>query len=132
MTIRFGLALAILVALTACRKDETVAGYGGAGKVWRLVELDDATYPYDVTLTFPERGLVAGKAPCNRYSAEMDIPYPWFGVGPIRSTHATCPEQAVENAYLGALKTMTLSEVLGNTLILRTDDGREMVFKSTD
>ncbi len=132
MTIRFGLALAILLALAACRKDETVAGYGGADKVWRLVELDNNTYPHDVTLTFPERGVVAGRAPCNSYSAEMDIPYPWFGVGPIRSTRATCPEQSAENAYFAALATMTLSEVLGDTLILRTEDGREMVFKSTD
>lgn len=117
--------------LAACQGDETVRAYGGADKTWVLTELDARPFPARATLTFPEPGRIAGEGPCNTYAAEMSVPYPWFEAGPIRATKRACPDLASETLFLKALAAMTLSEVLENTLILRTADGLEMVFTAS-
>lgn len=118
------------LALSACNKDETVAGYGAADKVWQLVELDDAEVAFNATLTFPETGQIAGTAPCNSYSGSMTVPYPWFDAGPLAATRMACPDLDAETAFFTALDEMSLSEVLGDTLLLSNDAGRTMVFKA--
>jgi len=125
-------ALFLVGFIPACQADETVAGYGGADKTWALTELDNAPFTASATMTFPETGRIAGRAPCNTYSGEMSVPYPWFEVGPLVSTRMACPELEQEGIFFGALGEMTLSEVLGDTLILRNDAGREMVFKAAE
>lgn len=119
-------------ALSACRRDETVTAYGAAGKTWQLVELDGETVSYTATLRFPEPGQIAGRAPCNSFSGAMTVPYPWFEASDVVATRAACPELPGETAYLTALSEMTLSEVLGDTLILSTPDGRKMVFTAAE
>ena len=114
--------------LLACKSDETVVAYGAASQKWTLVEINDLPAPSPATLTFPETGWIAGQAACNSYRATMDVPYPWFETGPILATKSICPEIAAETAFLAALAEMTLSEVLGDTLILSTTDGRKLVF----
>jgi len=123
--------LLCLMFVTACQADETVRGYGGADKTWMLSELDGRPFPAKATLIFPEAGRIAGEAPCNAYSAEMSVPYPWFEAGPIMTTRRACPDLAAETRFLEALAAMTLSEVLENTLVLSTPDGREMVFTAS-
>ncbi|MFK7753524.1 MAG: META domain-containing protein [Sedimentitalea sp.] len=123
--------LAVMMA-SACVGDETVAGYGGAGKIWVLDELDGAAFSAHATMTFPKRNQIAGAAPCNSYGGEMSTPYPWFDAPALASTRRACPELAAEQKFLTALGEMTQSEVLGNVLILRNDAGREMVFKAGD
>ena len=122
--------LLALIALSGCRQDETVTAYGAAGKIWRLVEVDDMPVSYDATLRFPEPGRVAGDAPCNAYSGAMTVPYPWFALSDVAVTQRACPALAAESAYLNALSEMSLSEVLGDTLILSTPEGRKMLFKA--
>lgn len=126
------LLLLALLGLDMCQTDETVAGYGAADRVWQLAELDGARFPARATLSFPEPGKIAGEAPCNRYSGVMVTPYPWFDAGQIVSTRMACPELAQEAAFLAALAAMTLSEVSGDVLILRDEDGREMVFTAAE
>ena len=123
---------ALVALIPACQSDETVAGYGAAGKTWHLTELAHKTFPARATLSFPEEGQVAGQGPCNTYSATMTVPYPWFEAGPIRSTKMACPDLNEETAYFEGLATMTQSEVLGDTLILRNDADQEMVFKANE
>ena len=118
--------------LTGCATDETVAAYGGAGQVWRVVELDGTPFSAQATLTFPERGVIAGMAPCNRYTAQMDTPYPWFEAGPVSATKLHCPAHQSETIFFAALSAMTLVEVLGDTLILSTPEGRSIILKSGD
>jgi heat shock protein HslJ len=122
--------LVVTILAMGCAGDETLRAYGAAGKTWRLVELDDKPFAARATLVFPEQGKIAGLAPCNTYSATMSVPYPWFETGPIATTRTFCPDQAAETAFLAALAQMSLSEVLGNTLILSTPDGRIMLFKA--
>lgn len=120
--------LCALPLLAACRGDETVAAYGGAGTVWVLQELDGSGFGSRATLTFPEAGQIKGNAPCNSYSGAMTVPYPWFETGPLAVTERACPEMAAETAFLAALQSMALSEVSGPLLVLSNEAGREMVF----
>ena len=122
-----GFATLLLLA-TACSGDETVRAYGAADRVWTLASLDGQPFAATATLTFPEPGQIAGQAPCNRYSGAMKAPYPWFDAGPLAATRMACPDLQAETAFFAALDAMTQAEVLDDTLVLSTDDGREMVF----
>ena len=123
-------AVCIALALSACRGDETVSGYGAADRVWVLESVDGAPFVARAELEFPEQGKIAGQAPCNRFFADQTAPYPWFKPGPIGATRMACPDLEAEQAFFDALGAMSLSEVAGNTLILSNDAGREMVFKA--
>lgn len=119
-----------MVLLMACQSDESLAAYGAADKTWVLIELDGTPFTARATLTFPEAGKLAGQAPCNRYFGAQTVPYPWFKAEGVGSTKMACPDLDAESTYFKALSEMTLSEVLGDTMILSNDDGREMVFKA--
>lgn len=122
----------MLAILTACRQDETVRAYGGGDRTWTLKILNDAPFPATATLTFPKAGEIAGQGPCNSYFGAMTVPYPWFDAGPIGSTRMACPDLKVETVFLEALQAATLSEVLGDVMILSNTEGLEMVFHASD
>jgi heat shock protein HslJ len=122
----------VFTLAAGCARDETVAAYGAANRIWVLSEIDGQSFPAEATLTFPEPGRIAGQAPCNSYFADMAAPYPRFVSGPIASTRRICPDEAAERAYFEALSAMRLTEVLGETLILSAEDGRSMVFRAGD
>ena len=126
------LAFTLLSLIPACQADETLRAYGAADRVWTLSEIDGQPFAARATLTLSEEGAISGKAPCNGYSASMTVPYPWFEAGPIRSTKMACPDLTAEAQFFEALGAMTLSEVLGDVLILSTPEGRKMVFRAGD
>lgn len=111
----------------ACIGGETVARYGAAGGTWQVSEIDGRAFAARAILSFPEPGRIAGEAPCNRWSGRMEAPYPWFAATDIAATRRACPDLAAETAFFAALSAMTLSEVSGDTLILSTPDGRQMI-----
>ena len=117
----------VLFALAAC-KDETLSGYGAAAAVWHLASIDGTDIAPSVLLSFPSQGEIAGQGPCNSYSATQTAPYSWFAVDEFRSTKAACPDLSLENDYFAALKSMTISEISGGTLILSNDAKRTMTF----
>jgi heat shock protein HslJ len=119
-----------LLTLAGCLADGTLRAYGAADKIWTLTEARNFTPDTAITLTFPETGRIAGNAPCNSYSATLDVPYPWFDAGPIAATRRVCPALQVETSFFTALGAATLSEVLDNTLILSDEDGMLMVFRA--
>lgn len=121
-------ALIPLVLAAACRGDETVAAYGAGASLWHLNGIDGAAFAARATLGFPAAGRIAGEAPCNAYSGRMAAPYPWFEATDIAATRRACPDLAAETAFFDALSAMTLAEVAGDTLILSTPEGCEMVF----
>ena len=126
--IRLLAALPLLLA-TACVGDESVAKYGGAGKIWILSEIDGAAFSARATVEFDKAGWIKGQAPYNRYSAKQSAPYPWFKVGPTMATKMACPDLDRENQFFRALGEMSLSEVSETTLILSNDADRTMIFK---
>lgn len=122
------LCLLNLIALTACRADESLSQFADPEAEYHLIELDGAAFVARATIAFPTEGEVTGQAPCNRYFAAQSVPYPWFQVHNIGATRMACPELDAEAAFFAALEDMTLSEVLGDTLILTNEAGRKMVF----
>ncbi|WP_420586271.1 META domain-containing protein [Ruegeria sp.] len=121
-----------LIALFQCDKDETVAAYGAADQVWVLQEIDGQPFEASARLRFPEEGKIDGNAPCNSYNGTLNAPYPWFEVQDLAATRAACAGLEAEGMYFAALLTMTQSEVSGDVLILRNDDGHEMVFTAAE
>ena len=118
-----------LLMLLAC-SDETVSGYADRDAVYRLEELGDRRVPWQATITFPEPGRAAGQAPCNAWSAELRVPYPWFELGPIAATRRACLQMDGEAEFFEALSRATLAEVLGPVLILSDDTGPLLVFRA--
>ena len=121
-----------LLALFQCNKDETVAAYGAADQTWSLQEIDGQPYEASALLRFPEEGKIAGNAPCNTFQGTLSAPYPWFGIDDLTATRAACAGLEAEGFFFAALMTMIQSEVSGSVLILRNDDGHEMVFTAVE
>ena len=120
--------LASFLSFLGCT-DETVSGYADPAATYRLVEIDGESFEPRATITFPEEGRISGEAPCNSWSANQSVPYPWFEVGPIAATKRACDDLQAERLFFATLSEMTLVEVQGPVLILSDDDGREMVFE---
>ncbi len=122
------LALISSLALTACPKDETVSGQTDPSDIWLLQTLNGDAISTRITLTFPEKGKIAGDAPCNSYFATQSAPLPWFETGPIGTTKRACPELALESLYFQTLGAMTLIEVQADTLALSNDGDDSLEF----
>ncbi len=128
---RFALML-VLTAAMSCQADETVRAYGASDRVWVLSELGGQPFSARATLQFPEQGVISGRGPCNGFSGQMDVPYPWFKAGPLRATKRACAALAEETRYFRALAQMSTIEVLGEVMILSNDAGDKMVFKASE
>lgn len=124
--------LLIALSLFGYCQDETVSGHGGQPATWVLRSIDGIPVAARVTLTFPEEGVIEGEAPCNRYFAQQTVPYPWFSAERITSARRACSDLDAESRYLRALGKMTLVEIAGDMLILSSDSGREMVFRTQE
>ncbi|MEN9012860.1 MAG: META domain-containing protein [Yoonia sp.] len=120
----------LMLGLMACQPDETVSRHTDGVTAFALQSIDGTAFKGSATIDISESGKIAGRAPCNSYFASQTAPYPWFALGPIGSTKMACPDLAQEGQFFDALGAMTLVEVVGNTLILSNDTGREMVFQA--
>ena len=120
-----------LPLVLACQKDETISGFTDPATLWTLVEMNGLPVRETITLSFPEQGKIAGRAPCNRYFASQGAPYPWLDIGPIGSTRRACAALELETRYLSLLGAMTLVEVSGPVLILSDEEGPKLVFNSS-
>jgi heat shock protein HslJ len=115
--------------MTACQADETISGYVDPDTIWMLTDLNGHSPKSEITLTFPEQGKIAGRAPCNRYFGPQTKPLPWFETGPIASTKMACPNLDEESQYFQTLEKSTLAEVSKTTLILSDDAGPLLTYK---
>lgn len=126
----FRLTLAfVLISLSACA-DETVSGFAEPSTTYRLEQLNGAPFTARANITFPEKGKIAGQAPCNRYFGEQRAVYPWFEVGPLGATRMACPDLEAEGVFLQALQSARQVEINGGVLILSNEAGLEMVFRA--
>lgn len=116
----------------SCMAGETGAGYADGDRVWTLTELNGAPFTARATLSFPEPDQIAGQAPCNRYFGPMTAPYPAFETGAVASTKMACPDLEAEDSFFATLAQMTHAAVMETTLILRNDQGAQMVFTASE
>lgn len=122
------ISLILLSILTSCFKDETVSGQTDNDVVWLLSTINEAPVAARITITFPEQGKIAGQAPCNAYFGDQTAPLPWFDVKGIGATRMACPELELESQYFELLQNMTTAEITGDTLVLRNDAGKSLMF----
>ena len=120
--------IALFLGLWSCGQDETISGYADRTATYRLSELNGQTFAADASISFPEKGRIEGRGPCNTYTAQQSAPYPWIDIGPIAATKMACPELERETAFFAALDAAAFAEVGPDLLILSNDDGGEMVF----
>lgn len=118
----------LILSLSACKADETISGQT-SDQTWLLQTMNKAKIDTTVTISFPEKGKVTGRAPCNRYFASQTAPLPWFEVGPIGATKMACPKLALETEYFRTLEQVNLAEVVKDTLILSKDQQTLLTFK---
>lgn len=131
MAVTLGLVVALLSSLGQwLGADETLTAYSDPDILWQLDELDGSPFPATATLQTQPGGRISGQAPCNSYSGEVTVPYPWFALGPVAATKMACPDLAAESLFFDALSSMTLAEVSGPVLLLSNDVGRIMVFRA--
>jgi heat shock protein HslJ len=114
-------ALIAVLLISACLKDETISGLTSSSEIWHLTSLNGTEISTEVTLSFPEKGRIAGQAPCNSYSAAQTAPLPWFEAGPIVATRRACRNLALESRYFAALSKATQIERAGDTLLISAD-----------
>jgi heat shock protein HslJ len=127
------LALAFVVGCCPCRKYRRANGVPLVGTQWRLVQLDeqemaDAT----ITLRFDSRHQLEGEACCNSYRADCTAePGGRLHVEPIRTTRMSCPQLAVESAYLTMLQQVIRYEMDAKMLILSDSLRVRAVFEAS-
>ncbi len=120
-------SLILTAILSFCSPDETVSGQTETTDVWVLQSVNDEPVTERITLEFPEEGRISGRAPCNSYFASQSAPLPWFEIGDIGATKVACPALEQEQEYFENLRIMSSAEITGDTLILRSVTGFEVV-----
>lgn len=122
------IAFALPFFISACLDDETTSGYADPEAIYVLKEVNGTAFPAQATINFPEEGQIAGAAPCNTFSGNQSVPYPWFEARGIAATKRACAELDAEQLFFRTLGEMTLVEVSGPALILTNEAGGEMMF----
>ncbi len=111
-----------------------LAGCGGetvdvlVGPAWTVREMDGAAVPQDAapTLEFAENRRVSGRAPCNRFSGGYRLKGDELSFSQVASTRMACAPTLMERerVFLALLDAVRRFERTGDSLILRTEDGR--------
>jgi len=122
--------LPIAVATFFGCPDETISGFADTAATYHLTSIDGTAFDAAATIVFQGQGNASGTAPCNTWSAEQRVPYPWFELGPIAATKRACADLEAEATFFQALGEMSLAEISGTILILSNDAGREMLFEA--
>lgn len=96
--------------------------------IWKLQTIDGAAYEARATITFPSMAQITGTTPCNSFFGVQTRPMPGFSAERLGLTQRLCMDFQKEAEFITALRDMTISDFDGNRLILRNEEGREMVF----
>jgi len=121
----------VLALLWACPcfGDETLTGYAEIGATYRLIEIAQSPAQHHITLEISATKIIAGQAPCNRYSVRVIVPRPWFELSPINRTKRACPALALEAQYFELLARARLIDLHRDQLILSDEDGPLLIFQ---
>lgn len=111
----FPAVAAVALALAGCA--ETENPYEDSATTWVAEDFAGAT------LSFPETGRIAGKAPCNNYGGAQLADWPDFKVEGVFSTKMACPDLALEADFFDALNRATTASRDGDALLLSDGNG---------
>lgn len=121
----FPLALALTV-IPALAPAQTVTAID-----WQLLAMDGVVTEARATLRIDKDNVLAGAAPCNRWSVHNRAKLPELQLVGIRATRMACDRMAEEKSFFDALGAMTGVTLDGaRNLILTGPDDRSMEFVS--
>ncbi len=102
--------------------------------IWVLLSYGDPKSPQTVpagnllTAIFNVDGTMSGFSGCNSYSTAYTIQDNQISAEPVASTMMVCPTgMEEEQAYLGALASLKNYEIIGNSLTLTYNEGKEVL-----
>src|SRR5687768_17499524 len=106
------IALALLLALSACAITSREATTELPGTSWTLVDLDgeEAIGDTPPSIAFTDDGGVTGTTGCNTFNGEVTIEGSELTFGPLATTRMACADPAVadqEQAFLVAIEGAT-------------------------
>ena len=111
-----------------------LAGCGGetlevlVGPAWTVREIDGAAVPRAAppTLAFDAKGRVSGRAPCNGFGGSYTLRGDELTFGELALTRMACAPDVMERerGFLALLGAVRRFERTGDSLVLRTEDGR--------
>ena len=132
MTITRTLAiLAAVSALTACQDaGERSVSMLRPGSSFTVARIDGAPAPAGVTFDVGEGSRVTGRAPCNRYSAQLTQRNGAMTVSGTVMTRMACAEadrNLAEMRFGNALGSITAARRLGDGIALIDPEGRERI-----
>ncbi|UXX84478.1 META domain-containing protein [Roseovarius pelagicus] len=119
--------IAALLSLNTCQKDETVTAYGGMGS-WQLSKVSNTQVQQNIVLQLGAHGDVSVITPCTVMTARQIAPYPWFQLDDVREYSRNCPPTSVDTRAVSTIRRATLVEVVGDVLILSTDNDFDLEF----
>ncbi len=97
--------------------------------MWELLAIDGVTTDIPAKLRIDVDNVLAGTAPCNRWSVTNGVPLPDLDLARIRSTRMACDRMADEQTFLDALVLMKSVTLDGDSnLVLAGPDGRSLEF----
>lgn len=99
------------------------------GIMWELLAIDGQPTDIRARLRIDVDNVLAGSAPCNRWSVNNGAPLPNLDLLRIRTTRMACDRLAEEQTFLDAMFAMKTVALDGdNNLILTGPDGRSLEF----
>jgi heat shock protein HslJ len=99
------------------------------GIMWELLAIDGQPTDIRAKLRIDVDNVLAGSAPCNRWSVNNGTPLPNLDLLRIRTTRMACDRLAEEQTFLEAMLAMKLITMDGDrNLILAGSDGRSLEF----
>lgn len=128
----------MLLALLPASRSLAQAGGDLPGLPWQLVSFGApgvealVTPQGAITIQFEENGRAGGSGGCNRYGARYTVQGQTIAFAGVFSTRKACPGGSVmeqERRYFAALEAAARYQVVGDQLIIETNDGQRLVFK---
>ena len=117
----------LVLALTLCPAMATAQTITGI--YWELLAIDGQLTDIPAKLRIDVDNVLAGTAPCNRWSAPNGATLPDLNLAQIRSTRMACDKLAEEQAFFASLTLMTAVKLDGDSnLVLAGPDGHSMEF----
>jgi len=90
--------------------------------IWNVTEIAGAPVPakVEVTLSHPEKGLIAGSSGCNRYNGRISMQDGRVRVGELAGTRMMCPPDVmkVEGAFHSNIARVDAVKIVGDKLQL--------------
>jgi len=126
-------ALACL-ALAGCKDDAPAAdplALFGDKVEWKVTEIGGTAVPENVTVTMsvPEKGMLAGSSGCNRYSGKVES---WEGrmhIGELAGTRMMCsePQMQAEQAFHSTIGRMSGATLKDDVLEITDESGKVLI-----